>query len=93
MSLEHAPDRQTARADVYELKVFSRFVDLKAAGLFQSRMTLDRAIKRGDFPSGRLVGNIRIWTRVEIEAALAKCPTKKRSSTNRTQLGATEVTL
>jgi predicted DNA-binding transcriptional regulator AlpA len=77
--LEHAPDRQkTAGAfDDLRLKEFCRYVDLETAGLFQSRMTLDRAIARGDFPSGRRMGNIRIWLRSEIEAALAQCPTGK----------------
>jgi len=61
-----------------KLKEFCRYADLEAAGLFASRMTLDRAIARGNFPSGRLMGNIRIWTRAEIEEALARCPTGKR---------------
>jgi predicted DNA-binding transcriptional regulator AlpA len=79
MSLEHAPERQRTSGIDHDsgLKEFNRFVDLQAAGLFYSRMTLDRAIARGDFPSGRLMGNIRIWTRTEIEEALAKCPTGK----------------
>jgi predicted DNA-binding transcriptional regulator AlpA len=70
MSLEHAPAG-------LRLKEFCRYADLEAVGLFASRMTLDRAIARGDFPSGRLMGNIRIWTRTEIEEALARCPTGK----------------
>jgi predicted DNA-binding transcriptional regulator AlpA len=72
MSLEHSPARG--------LKEFNRFADLQSAGIFRSRMTCDRAIARGDFPPGHLMGNIRIWTRAEIEAALAECPTDKRSS-------------
>jgi predicted DNA-binding transcriptional regulator AlpA len=79
MSLERAPVRRGAFAGIGHsgLKDFNRFVDLERAGIFRSRMTLDRAVKRGDFPSGRLMGNIRIWTRAEIEEALARCPTGK----------------
>jgi predicted DNA-binding transcriptional regulator AlpA len=69
----------TAASTRAKLKAFNRFSDLKAAGLFNSRMTLDRAISRGVFPTGRVLpgGNTRIWTDDEIEAALAKCPTEK----------------
>ena len=81
MSLEHDPQRQRARGSGHNsgLKDFNRFADLQTAGIFRSRMTCDRAIKRGDFPPGRLLGAIRIWTRGEIEAALAKCPATKRA--------------
>jgi predicted DNA-binding transcriptional regulator AlpA len=76
--MSHAPDRQRTVGDTgLKLKEFCRYADLEAAGLFASRMTLDRAIARGDFPSGRLMGSIRIWTRAEIEEALARCPTGK----------------
>lgn len=79
MSLEHAPQRQRTRGIGHNsgLKDFNRFADLQIAGIFRSRMTCDRAIKRGDFPPGRLLGAIRIWTRGEIEDALARCPTTK----------------
>jgi predicted DNA-binding transcriptional regulator AlpA len=76
MSLEHDPQRQRAAGTGHNsgLKDFNRFSDLQTAGIFRSRMTCDRAIKRGDFPPGRLLGAIRIWTRGEIEEALARCP-------------------
>ncbi|MGD0187800.1 MAG: hypothetical protein ABSC25_21490 [Roseiarcus sp.] len=81
MSLEQTPERNltpgTGHKGVPSLRPFNRFVDLKAAGLFHSRMTLDRAIARGDFPPGRLMGNCRIWTLEEIEASLAQLPTEK----------------
>jgi hypothetical protein len=71
-------DRQeTAEAFDLRLKEFNRFSDLEEAGLFNSRMTLDRQIRSGHFPPGRLMGNSRIWTRGEIEAALTKCPIGK----------------
>jgi predicted DNA-binding transcriptional regulator AlpA len=82
MSLEHDPQRQRRPGIGHNsgLREYNRFADLQTAGIFRSRMTCDRAIKRGDFPPGRLLGAIRIWTRGEIEAALAKCPTTKRAS-------------
>jgi predicted DNA-binding transcriptional regulator AlpA len=73
MSLEHSP------GTAVKLKAFNRFSDLKATGLFKSRMTLDRAIERRAFPPGRVLpgGNVRIWTDVEIYETLAQCPTEK----------------
>ena len=83
MSLEHDPQRQRTPGIGHNsgLRDFNRFADLQTAGIFRSRMTCDRAIKRGDFPRGRLLGAIRIWTREEIEDALARCPTTKPAST------------
>jgi predicted DNA-binding transcriptional regulator AlpA len=75
MSLEHSPQRDRTGIG---LKPFNRFADLKAAGLFNSRMTLDRAIARGDFPPGRLMGNSRLWTEPEILESLDRCPTEKQ---------------
>jgi hypothetical protein len=78
MSLEHAPQKERGPGVGHSgLKPFNRYADLEAAGLFNSRMTLDRAIARGDFPPGRTNGNSRIWTCAEIEAALARWPTEK----------------
>jgi hypothetical protein len=78
MSLEHSPERAGAAAAA-KLKPFNRFSDLKAAGLFRSRMTLDRAIARSAFPTGRILpgSNTRIWTDEEIYETLARCPTEK----------------
>ena len=76
MSLEHSPQRDRTGIG---LKPFNRFADLKGAGLFNSRMTLDRAIARGDFPPGRLLGNSRIWTDAEIFESLDRCPTEKQA--------------
>ena len=69
----------TAASAPAKLKAFNRFSDLKAAGLFNSRMTLDRAIARGAFPTGRVLpgGNTRIWTDEEIYETLAECSTEK----------------
>lgn len=81
MSLEHSPERHGAdgRFDDLRLPEFCRYSDLVALGLFRSRMTLDRAIKRGAFPTGRMLpgGNTRIWTRPEIKEALAQCSIEK----------------
>ena len=82
MSLEHSPARQQRTllgiGHNSGLREFNRFADLKAAGLFNSRMTLWRAIQRGAFPSGFLMGNVRLWTREEILAALARLPREKK---------------
>jgi hypothetical protein len=82
MSLEHAPARQRRSLPGIGhnsgLREFNRFADLQAAGIFSNRMTCDRAIKRGDFPSGVLMGNVRLWSRASILEALAKLPTEKR---------------
>jgi hypothetical protein len=82
VSLEHSPARQRRSLPGIGhnsgLKEFSRFADLKEAGLFNSRMTCDRAIKRGEFPSGVLMGNVRLWSRASILEALARLPTEKR---------------
>ena len=82
MSLEHAPSRQRRSLPGIGhnsgLREFNRFSDLKEAGLFRSPMTLWRAIKRGEFPSGVLMGNVRLWTRAEILEALAKLPREKK---------------
>ena len=88
MSLEHAPQRDRTGGHNSGLKEFNRFADLKAAGLFNSRMTLDRAIARGDFAPGRLMGNCRIWTSAEILELLARCPTDKQVGPKRPKLKA-----
>jgi predicted DNA-binding transcriptional regulator AlpA len=45
-----------------------RFRDLKERKVFNSRMTLKRAIERGEFPPGRLITpNSRAWTEEEAE--------------------------
>ena len=59
------------------MREFNRFADLKTAGIFQSRMTLWRAVQRGDFPAGVLLGNVRLWSRAEILEALSRLPTGK----------------
>jgi predicted DNA-binding transcriptional regulator AlpA len=91
MSLEHAPKPQRVIAGFGHrgLKDFNRFADLERAGIFRSRMTLDRAVARGDFPSGRLMGNVRLWTRAEIEEALARCPTAKLPANGKAKREAT----
>jgi hypothetical protein len=87
VSLEHAPDVQGANAafDDLELPKFVRYLDLEAAGLFNSRMTLDRAIRRGDFPPGRVMGNARFWTRPEIVEALSRLNSAKLAVRNPTR--------
>ena len=82
MSLEHSPARQQRALPGIGhnsgLREFNRFADLKAAGIFASRMTCWKAVQRGEFPPGRLMGNVRLWTKAEILEALAKLPTEKK---------------
>jgi hypothetical protein len=55
---------------------FLRFADLKARGIVDNRVTLDRWIAEQGFPCGRLLGpNIRAWTADEIADWLATRPT------------------
>jgi hypothetical protein len=57
-----------------------RYADLKARGIFNSRMTLKRQIDAGEFPTGRLITpNRRAWTPEEVEEYHATRPaTRKR---------------
>jgi hypothetical protein len=55
---------------------FLRFADLKARGIVDNRVTLDRWIATEGFPAGRLLGpNIRAWTTAEIADWLEARPT------------------
>ncbi|MGC2351623.1 MAG: hypothetical protein WA553_17560, partial [Methylocella sp.] len=56
-----------------------RFPDLIARGLFNSRMTLKRAIDTQGFPPGILITpNARAWDEIEIVAWLANRPTARK---------------
>jgi predicted DNA-binding transcriptional regulator AlpA len=55
-----------------------RFRDLKARGLVNNWVTLNRWIQEQGFPPGRLLGpNTRVWTEAEIEAWVASRPVAK----------------
>jgi predicted DNA-binding transcriptional regulator AlpA len=57
-----------------------RFPDLIARGLFNSRMTLKRAIDAQGFPPGILITpNARAWDETEIDAWLANRPSGKKT--------------
>ena len=53
------------------------FPDLRAAGIVQSRTTLNKMIDERGFPPGRIVANRRIWTSVEILDWLHAQPSEK----------------
>jgi predicted DNA-binding transcriptional regulator AlpA len=56
-----------------------RFPDLIARGLFNSRMTLKRAIDTQGFPPGILITpNARAWEEAEVDAWLASRPSGKK---------------
>jgi predicted DNA-binding transcriptional regulator AlpA len=56
-----------------------RFPDLVAIGLFNSRMTLKRAIDSQGFPEGMLLTpNCRAWREDEVEAWVAARPTARK---------------
>jgi predicted DNA-binding transcriptional regulator AlpA len=57
-----------------------RFPDLVARGLFQSRMTLKRAIDGQGFPPGILITpNSRAWYESEVEAWIASRPVARKA--------------
>jgi len=59
-----------------------RFPDLVARGIFNSRMTLKRAIDAQDFPPGILLTpNSRAWREDEVEAWIASRPAARKAST------------
>ena len=58
-----------------------RFPDLIARGLFNSRMTLKRAIDTQDFPPGVLITpNARAWDEDAINAWIASRPSAKKTA-------------
>jgi predicted DNA-binding transcriptional regulator AlpA len=58
--------------------ILLRYRDLVARGLFNSRMTMWRAIEQQGFPPGRLVTpNSRAWTEVEVDQWVASRPRQK----------------
>jgi predicted DNA-binding transcriptional regulator AlpA len=61
-------------------RIYLRYKDLKARGIFNSRMTLMRRINAGDFPPGRLITpNCRVWSEQEVaEYAESRPVTRKR---------------
>ena len=60
--------------------ILLRYRDLVARGLFNSRMTMWRAIEQQGFPPGRLVTpNSRAWTEVEVDRWVATRPTGKKT--------------
>src|ERR1700757_4813314 len=57
-----------------------RFRDLKERKTFNSRMTLKRAIDRGEFPPGRLITpNSRAWTEEEAETYESRRPIGRKT--------------
>jgi predicted DNA-binding transcriptional regulator AlpA len=59
--------------------ILLRYRDLVARGLFNSRMTMWRAIEQQGFPPGRLVTpNSRAWTEVEVDQWVASRPSGKK---------------
>jgi predicted DNA-binding transcriptional regulator AlpA len=57
-----------------------RFPDLIARGLFNSRMTLKRAIDTQGFPPGVLITpNARVWDEAAIDAWLASRPATRKA--------------
>jgi predicted DNA-binding transcriptional regulator AlpA len=53
------------------LPTYLRFKDLKAAGIVNNWMTLERRIKDSNFPKGRYLGKnhrLRAWTEEEVMA-------------------------
>jgi predicted DNA-binding transcriptional regulator AlpA len=71
-----ADSRRLTMGDIMKLL---RFPDLVAIGLFNSRMTLKRAIDSQGFPEGVLLTpNCRAWREDEIEAWVAARPTARK---------------
>ena len=59
-----------------------RYTDLVAKGVFNSRMTLKRAIDAQDFPPGVLITpNARVWDEAEVDAWIAARPAARKPST------------
>ena len=57
-----------------------RFPDLIARGLFNSRMTLKRAIDTQGFPPGVLITpNARVWSEDEVNAWVASRPAARKA--------------
>lgn len=57
-----------------------RFPDLVAIGVFNSRMTLKRAINSQGFPAGVLLTpNCRVWREDEVDAWIATRPTARKT--------------
>jgi predicted DNA-binding transcriptional regulator AlpA len=60
--------------------ILLRYRDLVARGLFNSRMTMWRAIELQGFPPGRLVTpNSRAWTEDEVDQWIASRPSGKKT--------------
>jgi len=58
------------------------FKDFNDMGLFNSPMTMKRAIDNQGFPPGRLVTpNARRWTEDEVTAWIANRPTARKTET------------
>jgi hypothetical protein len=63
---------------------FLRFSDLKDRGIFNSRMTLKRAIDERGFPQGRLLTpGCRAWTEDEVSEWLASRPVARKTVADR----------
>jgi predicted DNA-binding transcriptional regulator AlpA len=63
-----------------------RYNDLVAKGVFNSRMTLKRAIDDQDFPPGVLITpNARVWDEAEVDAWIAARPSARKPSTRKTK--------
>jgi hypothetical protein len=57
-----------------------RYKHLKAAHIFESRMTLKRAVDEGRFAPGRMITpNVRGWTDAEVEALLENSPSARKT--------------
>jgi hypothetical protein len=55
--------------------------DLIDMGLFGSKPSLDRRIKSGDFPLGKLTSpNRRTWTDEQVATYYDSCPTEKKTA-------------
>jgi predicted DNA-binding transcriptional regulator AlpA len=60
---------------------YLRFRELRARGLVNNWVTLNRWVQEQGFPPGRLLGpNTRVWTEAEIEAWVASRPIKVSDS-------------
>jgi predicted DNA-binding transcriptional regulator AlpA len=61
-----------------------RYPDLVGLGIFNSRMTLKRAIDSQGFPPGRLLtANARVWSSDEIDEWISTRPTARKPSTRK----------
>jgi predicted DNA-binding transcriptional regulator AlpA len=60
---------------------FLRYKDLLEQGIFRSRMTMKRAVDRGDFPPGRLLSpNCRAWTEEERDEYIKNRPVARKTA-------------